>query len=87
MHAPCTRLAVAVVVLGLSAVPLRGQFLQREPDFDAAALEKCPIVDQVLRESMRYLTPVPMVFRNVLKTKSARLGKYDLPPNTVVSTP
>jgi cytochrome P450 len=34
---------------------------------------------------MRYLPPVPMFFRNVLKTKSTQLGKYTLPPDTVVN--
>jgi cytochrome P450 len=43
------------------------------------------LLDRVLRESMRFLPPVPMFFRNVLKTKPTQLGKHTLPPNTKVS--
>ncbi|HTU93825.1 MAG TPA: cytochrome P450 [Gemmataceae bacterium] len=49
------------------------------------APEQCPLLDHVLRESMRYFPPVPMFFRNVLKTKSAQLGNYTLPPDTMVN--
>jgi cytochrome P450 len=41
-------------------------------------------LDQVLHECLRYYPPVPMFFRNVIKTKSTQLGKYTLPPDTVV---
>jgi cytochrome P450 len=58
--------------------------LQQKPDFTATDLEQCPLLDQSLRESMRYYAPVPLFFRNVLKTRSTQLGKYTLPPNTVV---
>jgi cytochrome P450 len=53
-------------------------------DFAASSLEQCPLVEHVLRESMRYLAPVPVYFRNVLKSKSTRLGDRTLPPNTLV---
>jgi cytochrome P450 len=41
-------------------------------------------LDQVMHESLRYYPPVPMFFRNVLTTKSTKLGNHELPPNTVV---
>jgi cytochrome P450 len=51
---------------------------------DKSALWQGPLLEHVLLESMRFLPPVPMFFRNVLKTKSTQLGKYTLPPNTKV---
>jgi cytochrome P450 len=58
--------------------------VKRKPEFDVADLDQCPLLEYALRESMRYYAPVPMFFRNVLKTRSTQLGKYTLPPNTVV---
>ena len=55
------------------------------PDYDAAALEGCPLLDGVLLESLRYYAPVPLFFRNVRKDRPARLGGRDLPPDTVVA--
>jgi cytochrome P450 len=55
------------------------------PDFDAAALAGCPLVDQVLLESLRYYAPVPLFFRNVRKDKPARLANRVLPPDTVLA--
>jgi cytochrome P450 len=52
---------------------------------EGAVWERCLFLDHVLRESMRYLPPVPMFFRNVLKTKPTQLGKHTLPPNTMVN--
>lgn len=52
---------------------------------EGAVQEMCPFLDHVLRESMRYFPPVPMFFRNVLKTKPTQLGEYNLPPNTMVN--
>jgi cytochrome P450 len=52
---------------------------------DGSVPEQCPFLDLVLRESMRFLPPVPMFFRNVQKTKPTQLGKYILPPNTKVN--
>ena len=55
------------------------------PDYEAAALEGCPLVDRVLLESLRYYAPVPLFFRNVRKDRPARLAGRDLPPDTVVA--
>ena len=55
------------------------------PDYDAAALDRCPLVDHVLLESLRYYAPVPLFFRNVRRDRPARLGDRDLPPDTVVA--
>jgi cytochrome P450 len=51
---------------------------------DLLALNSCRYLEQVIRESMRYYPPVPFFFRNVVKTRSTRLGNYTLSPNTVV---
>ena len=56
----------------------------RGSDSDLRDVWQRPLLDRVLRESMRFLPPVPMFARNVLKTKPTQLGKYTLPPNTVV---
>jgi cytochrome P450 len=58
--------------------------LRNNSDPQASAPENCPLVDHVLRESMRCIAPVPVYFRNVLKNQSTRLGDYNLPPNTLV---
>jgi cytochrome P450 len=55
------------------------------PEYDAAALTRCPLVDQVLLESLRCYAPVPLFFRNVRKDRPARLGDRELPPDTVVA--
>ena len=47
--------------------------------------EQSPFLNLVLRESMRFLPPVPMFFRNVLKTTPTQLGKYLLPADTKVN--
>jgi cytochrome P450 len=57
---------------------------QGKPDFGIADVDQCPLLEQTLREAMRFYAPIPMFFRNVSKTKSTQLGKYTLPPNTVV---
>jgi cytochrome P450 len=51
---------------------------------NASAPEDCPLLDHVLRESMRCIAPVPVYFRNVLKSKPTRLGDHQLPANTLV---
>ncbi len=59
--------------------------VRERPDFDAAALAGCPLVDQVLLESLRFYAPVPLFFRNVRKDKPARLADRELPPDTVLA--
>jgi cytochrome P450 len=57
--------------------------MQKNPG-DLLAVNSCRYLEQVLRESMRLYPPVPFFFRNVVKTRSTQLGKYTLPPNTIV---
>jgi cytochrome P450 len=59
-------------------------FIKGVPEFDAAKLDGFSPVNHVLRESLRCIAPVPIWFRNVLKTKAAQLDKYTLPPDTVL---
>jgi len=57
--------------------------MQKNPN-DLLAVNSCRYLDQVLREAMRLYSPVPFFFRNVVKTRSTQLGKWTLPPNTLV---
>jgi cytochrome P450 len=57
--------------------------IRNNPD-DVLGLNGCRYLDQVVQESLRIQPPVPFFFRNVVKTRSTQLGKYTLPPNTVV---
>jgi cytochrome P450 len=69
------------------AAPLRaevGDLFARAPAFDRAALDAAPLLDGVVRESLRYLTPVPLYGRNVVTTRPTTLGGRTLPPNTIV---
>jgi cytochrome P450 len=56
----------------------------RTPAFDRAALDAAPLLDGVVRESLRYLTPVPVYGRNVVTTRPTVLGGRTLPPDTIV---
>ena len=56
---------------------------QKNPG-DLLALNSCRYLDKVIHESLRCYPPVPFFFRSVVKTRSTQLGKYTLPPNTVV---
>ncbi|MBN9519422.1 cytochrome P450 [bacterium] len=51
---------------------------------DRAALDAAPLLDGVVRESLRFLTPVPAYGRNVATTRSTVLGGHTLPPDTIV---
>jgi cytochrome P450 len=53
-------------------------------DFDRADLDAAPLLDGVVRESLRYLTPVPVYGRNVVTTRPTVLGGRTLPPDTTV---
>jgi cytochrome P450 len=55
-----------------------------QADFDWPALAGRRRLDQVLREALRYLTPVPIYFRNTLTTQSTEFAGHVLPPNTVL---
>jgi cytochrome P450 len=57
--------------------------IRKDPG-DPSALTRCRYQEQVLHESLRFYPPVPFFFRNVVKTKSTQLGRYTLPPNTIV---
>jgi cytochrome P450 len=56
----------------------------RARPFDRAALEACPLLDAVLREALRYETPVPLLARNVQTTAAVELGGRSIPANTVL---
>ncbi len=61
-----------------------GELLARSPRFDRAGLDDCPWLDAVLRESLRYLTPVPLMARNVRTTQAVELDGRSIPANTVI---
>ena len=48
------------------------------------SMEQVPLLDQVLRESLRMLPPIGVFGRNVRRDKSATLGGHVLPANTAV---
>jgi cytochrome P450 len=60
------------------------EMIRKKPDYDQAALDEVPLLDHVLRESLRLIPPVPIYSRNVLKDRSAMLGGHELPPDTEV---
>jgi len=66
------------------AQDLYGQLSSRKDTLDLESLEQVPLVDHVLRESLRMIPPVAVYGRNVRKDKSTRLGDYELPPDTPV---
>jgi cytochrome P450 len=84
--------AITTTLYLLAQHPAEAERLQRElnelasrrPDFDWPALAGCLRLDQVLREALRYLTPVPIYFRNTLTTQSTEFAGHVLPPNTVL---
>ncbi len=61
-----------------------GELFARSPPFDGAALGASPYLDGVVRESLRYLTPVPIFPRNVQTTGPVELGGHVLPANTIL---
>jgi cytochrome P450 len=69
------------------AVPLGHEaraLFDRVPRFDRAALETCPLLDAVLREALRYETPVPLLARNVQTMAPVELAGRSIPANTVL---
>jgi cytochrome P450 len=60
------------------------EMTRRNPDFDQATLDQVPLLDHVLRESLRMIPPVAINSRNTLKDRSVTLGGHALPPDTTV---
>lgn len=58
--------------------------VQRKPDYGLEDLEQAPLLDYVLRESLRLMPPVPIFSRNVKRDRSASLGGHAIPPDTEV---
>ena len=61
-----------------------GALAGHRPDYSLDALESCPYLDCVLRESLRVYSPAPLYFRNSAKDRSVSLGGQMLPPNTLL---
>jgi cytochrome P450 len=55
-----------------------------ENNYDLAAMENVPLLDHVLRESLRLIPPVVIYGRNVKKDRSTTLGGREISPNTPV---
>lgn len=51
---------------------------------DRGLVENCQRLNFVVRESLRYYPPVPLYFRNSAKDHIVQLGKFSLPPNTLL---
>ena len=60
------------------------QMTQRKSDFDLAAMEQVPLLDHVLRESLRMIPPVVIYGRSVRKDRKTTLGDREIPPDTAV---
>src|SRR6185312_1442224 len=52
------------------------------PDVDPSDLDACPRVGATVLEALRYLTPVPLMARSVVTTRTAELGGHSLAPDT-----
>jgi cytochrome P450 len=51
-------------------------------DLAPADLDACPRLGSTILEALRYLTPVPLMARSVVTTRSVELGGHALPANT-----
>ena len=47
-------------------------------------IDQCVWLDAVTREAMRFISPVPLYFRNSNPTQSVKLGNCSLPPDTML---
>lgn len=66
---------------------LRGELADVASDsqeIDSVALSRCEFLDCVLREALRYHSPVPLFFRNVVRDRSVELGGHQIPANTIL---
>ncbi len=52
------------------------------PTVRPADLDACPRLGSTVLEALRYLTPVPLMARSVVTTRSVELGGHTLPPDT-----
>lgn len=60
------------------------EMIRRKSDYDQASLDQTPLLNHVLRESLRLIPPVAIYGRNVCKGKTTTLGGRELPPDTAV---
>ncbi len=63
---------------------LRQELRGFENGFTLEQLEQCTLLDHVVREALRLLTPVPLFFRNSSMTRTVPLAGCDLPPDTLL---
>jgi cytochrome P450 len=63
---------------------LRQELKGMENGFTLEQLNQCTLLDYVVREALRLLTPVPMFFRNSSATRTVRLAGCELPPDTLL---
>ena len=52
------------------------------PTVEPADLDACPRLGSTVLEALRYLTPVPLMARSVVTTRTVELGGHSLPPDT-----
>jgi cytochrome P450 len=66
---------------------LRAEAAERvnpQSQIDRLTLEGWAYLDSVLRESLRYLTPVPLYFRNVQRNRAVTFAGHVVPADTII---